>query len=278
MIDEKTIAEIEKLKKLDLVELKEMFKINFEESVKKLLKKESAIMFSGGVDSTLISFFAKKYSNVKLITIGTKESQDRSFAREISKELGLEWIDEEITEEKLIIHVKETQNILKNYLINKENKLMEIELGTALLFCVKIAKNNKTNNLFNGQGSEELFGGYERHLNIFKQDVNSAEKFLLQELMDLPKTNLERNNLIANKYGINLACPFLDMDVIKSAMAIPVKYKMNIEGEKKIILHEIAKEIGIPKLAYERPKKAAQYGSGIHKMMTKLIKNNEIII
>lgn len=263
---------------LMLDELKTEFKQNFRDAVKKLAKKGSAVMFSGGVDSTTMAFVAKDYTNILLITIGTSESSDLAYADKISKEMNLRWKREVITEERLAHYVKKVKEILNDYLTRKKNRLMEIELGVTLLWCCELAKEEGITTIFNGQGAEELFGGYERHLIAFREDKRKAERLLVKELQDLPKTNLERNNVIIKYAGIDVVCPFLDERVVATAMKIPIEKKIDLEGNKKIIWHEMAKEMGVPKLAYERPKKAAQYGSGIHKMLIKMIKDRKITI
>lgn len=278
MIDEMMAEHIEELGRLPVKELKKIFKQRFRDAVKELAAKKSVVMFSGGVDSTTIAFVAKDYSNVLLVTIGTKESQDLAYAEKVSKELGLKWKKEVITKEKLANYVKKAKGILKEYLVDKENKLMEVELGVALLWCCELAQEEGITTIFNGQGAEELFGGYERHIIAFKENKKKAAALLIKEINELPKTNLKRNYLIAKYVGVKLVCPFLDKKVIEAAMAMPIEQKMDEKGNKKIIFHEIAKEIGIPELAYKRPKKAAQYGSGIHKMLTKMIKKMEITI
>jgi len=272
------LKHIDELSELPVSELKEIFKKRFRGAVKNLATKKNGVMFSGGVDSTTISFIAKDYSDIVLITVGTKKSPDLLYAEKIAKELGLKWKKEIVTEEKLLDYFHEVKGILKEYLEKKDNKLMEIELGLIVFLCCKLAKEEGINTIFSGQGAEELFGGYERHLISFKKNKSETTKLLMKELCELDKTNLERNSLIAKYVDVNLAYPFLEKEVIEVAMAIPIEEKIDINGNKKIIFHEIAKEIGIPEIAYKRHKKAAQYGSGIHKMLIKMMKEGKIFI
>jgi asparagine synthase (glutamine-hydrolysing) len=57
------------------------------------------------------------------------------------------------------------------------------------------------------------------------------------------------------------------------AMNIPMEYKISGENDRlrKCILREVAAEVGVPPEIVKRPKKAAQYGSGIHKLLTKKV-------
>jgi len=58
----------------------------------------------------------------------------------------------------------------------------------------------------------------------------------------------------------------------------PLKYKIHGSNDRlrKCILREVAKDLGVPQEIVKRPKKAAQYGSGIHKILTKKILKDEI--
>lgn len=80
-----------------------------------------------------------------------------------------------------------------------------------------------------------------------------------------------RDFTIGEKLGFGLRLPFLEDEVIKKAMGIPSEKKINKE-HKKIILREIAEDLGLPKEIAWRQKKAAQYGSGFDKVMERLAK------
>jgi len=57
---------------------------------------------------------------------------------------------------------------------------------------------------------------------------------------------------------------------------VPIKYKLDDDDNlRKCILREIAKDIGVPSEIVRRPKKAAQYGSGIHKILVKKVLRDE---
>ena len=56
-------------------------------------------------------------------------------------------------------------------------------------------------------------------------------------------------------------------------MGIPGERKLSTE-HRKIILREIAEELGLPKEIAWRPKQAAQYGSGFDKVMEKTSQKN----
>src|SRR3989338_5156899 len=121
-------------------------------------------------------------------------------------------------------------------------------------------------------GSEEIFAGYERHLNAM-QSWENVHKECWNGLKNMWERDMKRDFLIAKHNNIELRLPFLDKEVIASAMNIHPMYKIS-KDEKKIILREIAQEMGLPKEFAWRKKKAAQYGSNFIKGLDKLARMN----
>ena len=85
--------------------------------------------------------------------------------------------------------------------------------------------------------------------------------------------NLERDDAVSMANGVELRVPFLDNDIINLSLDIPGKYKIkdNEDILRKHILRDVAKSIGVPDYIADRPKKAAQYGSGINKILKKKV-------
>ena len=75
------------------------------------------------------------------------------------------------------------------------------------------------------------------------------------------------------KHKKELKNGFLDNDIIDLALDIPGIYKIkdNEDILRKHILRGVAKSIGVPDYIADRPKKAAQYGSGINKILKKKV-------
>ena len=85
--------------------------------------------------------------------------------------------------------------------------------------------------------------------------------------------NLERDDKATMSNSIELRVPFLDRNVIETAVKTPIKYMLHSNEDKirKHILREVAYEMGVPEYIAFRPKKAAQYGTGIDKIIKKKI-------
>jgi asparagine synthase (glutamine-hydrolysing) len=86
--------------------------------------------------------------------------------------------------------------------------------------------------------------------------------------------DLYRDVKLGGALGIDLLVPFLDEDVVVEAMKFSGSSK--IKGEhKKVILREIAEEMGLPKEFAWRKKQGAQYGSKFDVAIEKLRRMNK---
>ena len=81
---------------------------------------------------------------------------------------------------------------------------------------------------------------------------------------------------MAEVFGISFRYPYIDPQVIKVALQIDAKLKIRSSEDKlgKYIHREFAKRVGVPPELADRPKEAAQHGSGIHEAMIKIAKRN----
>ncbi len=120
--------------------------------------------------------------------------------------------------------------------------------------------------LFSGGGSDELFGGYERYMRA--HNLNSD---LLSSILKLYEQDLYRDDVVTMNNGIELRLPYLDKAVVSYGLRIPSKYKI-ADGRNKIIVRDIARDLGIDISLSERKKRAAQYGSRMDQAIEKLAK------
>ena len=218
------------------------------------------IIFSGGVDSTLIAKMASEYCDVVLYTVGLEESEDILYAERASKDLGLEL-------RKKIISREEYEDYLLNvtYAID-DIDLIKLSVGIPIYAASEMAKEDNIKVVLSGQGADELFGGYNRYNRILdSKGEEELKKTLYNDLMNIHKVNLERDDHCTMANSVELRVPFLDKSVVEVGLSLPIKYKIN-KNERKIILRDLAKEY-IPNYIANRPKKAAQYGSGSEKMI-----------
>ena len=239
---------------------KELIKDTLIKSIKKrtLNLNKFGILFSGGIDSSVIALICKQLGcDFKCYAIGLENSKDLEWTEKTALALNLKL-------KTVTLELDEAETIIKKVIeILKQTDIVDVGVGSVIHAGIKLAKKDLINTLFTGTGSDEMFAGYNRFENI--KNIN---KECWSSLNNLFK-DLKRDFLIAKSQKATLATPFLDEKVIKSAMQTPSRYKI-----KKYILREIALDLGLPREFAFRKKTAAQYGSGIDKAILKLAKKN----
>ncbi len=233
---------------------------------KNLPEEKFGILFSGGVDSTLIAFVAKKLGKkftcytTTLEEPGLKTGEDLEYAEKIAKHLGFELKTIRLGLEEVEDYIKKTIDI------TKKRDVVSVGVGTTFVPACEQAQKDGIRIIFSGLGSEEIFAGYERHEKA--EDIN---KECQEGLKNIKERDLDRDEAIAKHYSLELRLPFLDKELIDYSLKSPGERKIK-EWIKKFRLRKSAIKIGRPEEYAMRKKRAAQYGSRIDNAILKLTK------
>ncbi|NJE07943.1 asparagine synthase (glutamine-hydrolyzing) [Thermococcus sp. M39] len=232
---------------------------SLEYSVKIRAGEKVGVLFSGGLDSSLLAMLSSKYADVTLYTAGAEGSQDLEWARKVSEVLGLKL-------KEYIFDINDVEEVIPKVVFAiEEPNPMNLAIGIPLYFATKLAREDNCKLLLSGQGADELFGGYFKYL----ENPNLMEK----DLIELGEKNLARDDKIAMINGVEGRFPFLDLNVVRTALRTPIEFKIR-NGIRKAILRETALELGLPKEVAYREKKACQYGTNSQKLLQKIAKRN----
>ncbi len=211
------------------------------------------ILFSGGLDSTVLARLAAGICHVRLYTIGTPSSHDLRVAKETATDLGLEWEGIVLSPSSIIEALPSLSSI-----IGTDSPLV-LSFEMPLYFVAGVAKERL---LVSGQGADELFGGYARYARMGDQELRES---LDKDLRELQRTGATRERELARHFGKKVHHPFLNREVVSYARSLALSQCV-VDGERKKVLREVATLLDLG-LVSSRPKKAAQYGSGVMKEM-----------
>jgi asparagine synthase (glutamine-hydrolysing) len=247
-------------------------------SVKERLSglKEIAVAFSGGLDSSIIAFLAKRSNvNVHLIHVSLHNQPETDHAKNMAETMNLPiHID---------LHKEEDvgKTLPKVIELIEEPDPLNASIGIPIYWAAEKAAEIGVKVMLAGQGADELFGGYKRYVDDYRtHGCEEARKRIFSDIVRIHETNLERDFKICNFHNIELRLPFATYEMAKFALDIPINLKIKpLQNTlRKLVLRQAAKNFGLPESTVKRPKKAIQYATGINKILQKLAQKEGLTI
>ncbi|WP_019668358.1 asparagine synthase B [Eudoraea adriatica] len=196
------------------------------------------VLLSGGLDSSVTSAIAKKYSQKRIesddtkdawwpqlhsFSVGLEGSPDLAAAQIVADHIGT--IHHEIK-----FTIQEGLDAIKDVIYNLETyDITTIRASTPMYLMARVIKSMGIKMVLSGEGADELFGGY-----LYFHKAPSSKDFHEETVRKLTKLHMY-DCLRANKslaaWGIEGRVPFLDKEFMDVAMRINPKDKM-INGER----------------------------------------------
>jgi len=223
--------------------------------------QEAALLFSGGVDSSLLALLLKEKLSLQCYCGAAKGSHDWEQSEKSAATLGvnLKRIEFSIDDVR-----EELPKVAKAI---GDTNVMKLGVALPLWFCVKEAAEKS---VFFGMGTEELFAGYDRHRRLLP-DYRAIDDECWRGVQGAWDRDISRDIGVCTAWQKTPLFPYLDKAFVEEALAIPAEQKISPENNK-IILRGLAVELGLPEEIASAPKKAAQYGSRSDKFIRMLAK------
>ena len=265
---------------VDFREAVELYKDALIKAVKKRLtglnESHLGVIFSGGIDSVLVSkLLQREGKNIVCYCTGTEDSGDIIAARAVAKELGLELKTTIITDSFVEGIIPE---IIRNV---EESGLLQVEVAIPMYMAARMASEDNIRVMYTGQAADELFAGYPWYNDVLAEFgyLRLHEK-LWEDLNYLYRDTLEREDKLTMAHSIEVRAPYLDRDVIQTAMRISPRLKLEgvDDNLRKRVHRQAAVELGVPPFLAFRVKDPAQSGSGIHGMIERIAKKKHGVL
>jgi asparagine synthase (glutamine-hydrolysing) len=235
--------------------------------------KEIAVAFSGGLDSSVIAFLAKRcHANVHLIHVSLKNRLETKEAKNAADELKLPisvYLFEEEDVEKVISKVVE---------LIEEPDPVKASIGVPFYWTAEKTAEAGFSVLLAGQGADELFGGYQRYVNDYLScEEEKVRKTMFNDAVKLHESNIERDMKICSFHDVELRLPFASYAIAHFALSLPVGLKIEKKAGslRKLVLRKAAENMGLPASIVEKPKRAVQYSTGINDALKKMAKKQK---
>jgi len=231
------------------------------------------VAFSGGLDSSLVAVLAKLCEvGVHLIWVGLRNQPEVQSAK-----LAAEALDLPLTTQTYATSDVE-QVLPKTLWLIETPDPVKASIAVPFYWVAETASRMKCKVLLAGQGSDELFGGYQRYLKDYAQSITAVREAMYSDVVASHETNFQRDTQVCSFHKVELRLPFTDLKVVKFALSLPLNLKIESPQDalRKRVLRQVAKNLQMPAFIADKRKKAIQYATGVHKALTKLSKKEEL--
>ena len=254
----------------DNVSDSDALRVGLEESVHRQLMSDVpfGVLLSGGLDSSIISAIAKKYSARRVesndiqeawwpqlhsFSVGLKGSPDLKYAKEVAEHIGTVHHEINFTVQEGLDAISDVIYHLETY------DVTSIRASTPMYLMARVIKSMGIKMVLSGEGADELFGGY-----LYFHKAPNAEEFHNETVRKLDKLHLydcNRANKALAAWGVEGRVPFLDKEFIDIAMNINPKDKMAGNGKmEKGILRRAFEDILPASVAWRQKE---QFSDGV---------------
>ena len=203
-----------------------------------------ACLLSGGLDSSLITALVSEYHKIhnlpqiETYSIGLSGSDDLKYARIVADYLGTKHTEVILTEADFIAAVPDVIRSIESY----DTTTVRASLGNWLL-GKHIAKHSEAKVIFNGDGSDELAGGY-LYMGACP-DAIEYDRECRRLLKDIHQFDVLRSDKSISSHGLEPRTPFLDRSWVQYYLSILPELRFhpgNKTQEKYLIRQAFSRE------------------------------------
>jgi asparagine synthase (glutamine-hydrolysing) len=221
------------------------------EAVKKRVdncERDIASLLSGGLDSSIISalvckeYHKKTGKKLQTYSIGLEGGVDLKYSELVANHIGSEHTTITVSEEKFISSIEDVIYDIESY----DTTTVRASVGNWNV-ARYIKENSDAKVVFNGDGADELMGGY-----MYFHYASNDKEFhneTLRLLSDISKYDVLRSDKSISSHGLEPRTPFLDKEFTRFYISIPIEYRNhNVIGNCEKYLIRKAFEIHCPTL------------------------------
>lgn len=180
-----------------------------------------ACLLSGGLDSSLVTAIVSRFRSqrglppVETYSIGMEGSEDLRYARIVAEYIGTRHTEIQLSETDFLSAIPAVIEAIESY----DTTTVRASIGNFLLGKY-IAEHSEAKVIFNGDGSDELMGGY-----LYMRACPDALEFDRETrrlLREIHAYDVLRSDKCISSHGLEPRTPFLDREFVQSYLSIPV--------------------------------------------------------
>jgi asparagine synthase (glutamine-hydrolysing) len=232
-----------------------------ERSVASAVAGESkvAVAFSGGLDSSILAKCASTRAEVFACAAFAEGAGDEVRAREAASALGVALVATKLTR-------KSVDDALAAVDLPFAPTLMDRSLWCLYAIVSRSAHEAGARVMLLGQLADELFGGYAKYAEALSHGGEEAAASMMKiDVEDYARRGRVRDVGACGRW-VKPVFPFEAREVVELASSLPVSFKIR-DGVRKAVLRRSAAILGVPEAQASADKKAAQYSSGVQKLV-----------
>ena len=218
--------------------------------------------FSGGLDSSVVASCAKRHAGVLACTGFAKGSADDVKARGAAGAMGIRFEAIEITKEK-------AERAMAEISLPFTPTLMDRSLWCLYSSVAKLAHDSGAKVMLLGQLADELFGGYSKYDEALTRGGDRAARGMMSADYHEYAARGRLRDFRACSPWVEPRLPFESRRLEELAASLPTSFLIR-GGVRKAVLRRAAILLGVPEEAATAAKKAAQFSSGVQKLVVSL--------
>ena len=234
---------------------------SLKEAVKKRVNntdREIACLLSGGLDSSLITALVQKLCPEKELTtwsIGLEGSEDLKYARMVADHLGTKHNEIVISEEEFLSCFESVIYAIESY----DTTTVRASIGNWLI-SKYIKERSDCKVVFNGDGSDEVCGGY-MYFHCAPDSIE-FDKECKKLLSEIHLFDVLRSDRSISSHGLEARTPFLDTNFVHTYLSIPADIRNHAANGQceKYLLRKAFDNGLLPKEVLWRTKEAFSDG------------------
>ena len=207
------------------------------------------VLLSGGLDSSVISAIAEKYSEMRIednsqtkaywprlhsFAVGLKGAPDLAKAKLVADHIGTVHHEINYTIQEGLDAIRDVIYFIETY------DVTTVRASTPMYLLARVIKSMGIKMVLSGEGADEIFGGY-----LYFHKAPNAKEFHEETVRKLSKLYLYdclRANKSLSAWGVEGRVPFLDKEFLDVAMRTNPEAKMCAGSaiEKRIVREAFA--------------------------------------
>ena len=196
-----------------------------------------ACLLSGGLDSSIVAAIVSKLSDkpIQTYSIGLEGSEDLKYAREVANYIKSNHTEVIVSEEDFFASIPKVIETIESY----DTTTIRASVGN-LLISQYISETSDAKVIFNGDGSDELMGGY-----LYMNHAPDALEFdneCKRLLKDISRFDILRSDMSISSNGLEPRTPFLDIDFVNFYLSLPANYRFETNKKQEKYLFRKAFE------------------------------------